>query len=51
MYYVRENLIQQLLQERESFHEEWMTMNINEYNYYLRTMSDDELIEQLLEDE
>ena len=52
MHYNRETLIQTLLQERESSpHQDWMTMDINEYNYYLRTMSDDELIEQLIEDE
>jgi hypothetical protein len=42
---MRESLIKSLLQERDIFLEEWMTMTYNEYNYYLRTLSDEELIE------
>lgn len=49
---MHETLIQQLLQKRESSPtQDWMTMSINEYKYYLQTMSDDELLEQLQDDE
>ena len=47
---MRETVIQSLLKERESSHEDWMTMDVNEYNCYLRTLTDDELLELTVDD-
>ena len=47
----REVLIKSLIAKRKLTQEDWMTMDANEYNYYLRTLSDNELACEELEDD